>query len=63
MADRDDEELLEWVEQLQTENAGLRRELLLADSIVTEFRQTLAETQFALARANAQLKYANQPTA
>lgn len=47
----------------EAENKELRQRLFVAESVIAEFRQALADTQFALAKSNAQLKLANQPTA
>ena len=56
-------EALEWVEQLEKENADLRREFFIANEIQLEMRQLLANTQFELAATKAKLKYATKPTA
>lgn len=47
----------------EAENKELRQQLFVAESVIAEYRQALADSQFALAKANAQLKYATQPTA
>lgn len=41
----------------------LEDQLFVAESVVAEFRKALADSQFALAKSNAQLKLANKPTA
>lgn len=41
----------------------LENQLFVAESVIAEFRQALADSQFALAKSNAQLKLATQPTA
>lgn len=51
-------------EQDETERVQeLEQKLFIAESVIGEYRQALAEAQFALARSNAQLKLTNQPTA
>lgn len=46
-------------EQDQEQNVSvLEQQLFIAESVITEYRQALADSQFALARANAKLKYA-----
>ncbi|MNW66086.1 hypothetical protein D3C74_445250 [compost metagenome] len=63
-------EFCEWVDRLEVENEGLRDEnsrlteqVMMLDSMLSEFRQALADSQLALAKSNAQLRLANQPTA
>ncbi|MEV7644728.1 MULTISPECIES: hypothetical protein [Actinomycetes] len=41
----------------------LEKQVFLAEHVIGEYRQALADTQFALTQANAKLKYATQPTA
>lgn len=60
MAEHDEEELLRWVEDLQQENKEYKAQVFIAESVVGEFRQALADTQLALAKSNAQLKLAQQ---
>lgn len=43
--------------------AELEQQIFIAESVIAEFRQALADSQFALAKSNAQFKLANQPTA
>ncbi|MEU5838569.1 hypothetical protein ABZ820_33555 [Streptomyces diacarni] len=51
-------------EQDETESiTELEQQLFIAESVIGEYRQALADAQFALATANAQLKLTNQPTA
>lgn len=47
----------------EAENADLRQQLFVAESVIAEYRQALADAQFALAKSNAQLKLSNQPAA
>ena len=42
---------------------NLENQLFIAESVIAEYRQALAGSQFALAKSNAQLKLANQRTA
>lgn len=65
-----EDELLDWVEDLQSDNRALRVEnsqlteqVMMLDSILTEFRQALSDTQLKLAHANAKFKLATTPTA
>lgn len=41
----------------------LENQLFVAESVISEYRQALADAQFALAKSNAQLKLSNQPAA
>lgn len=65
-----EDELLDWVEELQRDNNALRVEnsqlteqAMLLDSMLIEFRQALANAQLSLAEANAKLKISIQATA
>lgn len=51
------------IQSLKDENSRLTEQVMILDSMLSEFRQALADAQFALAKANAQLKLTNQPTA
>ena len=44
------------------ENQSLRQQIFILDSQLTEYRQALADSQYALSLTNAQLKLATQPT-
>lgn len=65
----DDEALTEalaWVEELQTENENLRRQVFRAESIIEEYRQELDAQGFELKKLRAELKLQTQlaqPTA
>lgn len=67
MTDRDDQdpltESLEWVENLERDNAELRRQVFIAESMIQELSQALSQAQVTQAQLNGQIKYANQPTA
>ncbi len=48
---------------LETEKARLEEQSRISESVINEYRQALADAQFALAKANAKLKLSNPPTA
>lgn len=48
---------------LEQENIQLQEQVMIAESIIGEYRQALADAQLALARANARLKLSQHPTA
>ena len=51
-------------EQNETERiTELEQQLFFAEHVIGEYRQALADAQFALTQANAKLKLATQPTA
>lgn len=57
-------EFCEWVDRLEGENESLRDEnsrlteqVMLLDSMLSEFRQALSTTQLALSKSNAQRKF------
>ena len=62
-------EILEWIDRLEDDNESLRNEnsrlteqVMMLDSMLSEFRQALADAQVNLAKSNARIKLI-QPTA
>lgn len=70
MEDNTESELLEWVEDLQqevaairTENESLRKQVLVAESVIPKYQEDLKASQFELWKTQALLNISTRPTA
>lgn len=67
--DDTESELLDWIEELQqkmkaveSENRSLRQQVLVAESVIPKYQESLETSQFELWKTQALLNISNQPT-